>query len=1714
MRKYFTKFIILFFCVLIFLSAQNVFASEMLIFNNDHLRFGTGAETSINDSGNLKQPFYYSQNNGWRALTYYNYPLDFEIREGGVGTSWWNLNGTSLSNPTLSGFTLDSTGFTPYENGNKGYGTLIANGSVKINDKDIQINNKYELSQGKSFIKVTTKFTNLSNSTVSNLRYWVGTRDDYVGGTDGPTQEKGNLIDGAFVTITNQSTPSKALRITSGNEGVLFYTDTDKANIIIGDSYGWNFVISRDPATSLITAGGDRSYAFYVRLNDLAPNASDEIVWYYAAGPLAKLEEIVKDVASAAASVFNIGSETADFKSSSSVSGTVYYMVVPSNSLAPNAAQIESGVNYGGVTVKKSGNDSITAGIEKTFTITGLNANTGYDLYIVVKDNEGKYSSIAKNSFTTIKYSNTITFNQPDVKTYGDDQFLLGASADSNLTLRYTSSNSNVATVDAAGKVTIKAAGTTDITASEGGNESYYPAIDVTRTLTVAKRSITVQATVDKKVYDGTVNSDKIPGISEGILPNGETAVLNQKFDDKNVGTEKTLLPTCTVYKQDTDTETTSNYNITYISITGEITLAEPTINLEDKTSIYTGNFIMIDPASVTVVRGETPSGNITYVYYTDRACTTLTTPGNSGASANGQPPVYAGIYYVKATIEKTVNYASQTTSAPGTLTILSATGEALSLGSDITRTYGDESFALNATGGSGTGIVTYTSSNPQVASVSIEGHVTINSAGEAIITATKNSDGNYDKQYASVKLTVQKKPVTFIITNNNKVYNGAAQYADVTSDVSVLKAGSDYTITYYKNDSVVDSPVEPGKYGIVVLIANNNYSGSADGTMTILNAGQIDFGIGGIPQYVEYKDTFAVYPNGNINGITTFEIISGNATVNADTGFVTITGTGEVVIKATNIAENFDEQTAATLFTVHPKAIKVVAIAKERPYDAGNKNVEVELITNVEGLTAEYISAAILTADAGVDKEVTVTGISFNNTNYKPYSTTIYTTVTITPISVSNELVIEGLPSSITYGDEDFKLMGIAQGTGKVTWRSSDRTVVKVNSSTGVVTITGAGSAVITATKESDGNYQAVSGNITIEVVKKNVTYSIINNTKVYNGSAQYAVITPSEISLVKDLDYKVIYSKDGTEVEEPVEADVYDINIETLNDNYEGNSTGAILTILEANQTSPLVIGGLSNYIEYEDTFSLYANGGNGEGNVNWAIESGSEYADVTSGSGIVSIIGVGTVTVSATKEGDGNYKDQTASVTFTTNKKQINIVISNTLKTYNGYGQKVNISATSTSYNSFEDIAGISYVNQEDGTETEFRNVGTYNVSVNVNDDYSEHYELTGSLSAVASIKKANIIITADSKEKVYGYTNPEFTLSYNLLGEDEKKSFIEPTITCTANEASNVGEYEIVLSNKKENTNTNYDLILRNGKLNIKPALLTVTADDKSVYYGKSAPTYTYSISGLKGNDTISDLAGKPVFSCEYIRGSEVGEYDINISGFASNNYDFDYIIGRLTVLPQISGGGSGSSSGSSVTVSPVEPIEEQYKNPFDDINEGDWFYEGVVYVNKAELMSGTGPTTFEPYMDTTRSMIVTILYRMEKEPDVFKTTNFNDVIKGTWYNKAVAWGEENGVIKGYDLKTFGPNDKITREQLAAILYRYASNKGYIGNNFITDLSLYEDHEKISPWAVDSMQWAVSQGIITGTSTTAIDPQGYATRAQTAVCLIRFIKNIIQ
>jgi len=176
-------------------------------------------------------------------------------------------------------------------------------------------------------------------------------------------------------------------------------------------------------------------------------------------------------------------------------------------------------------------------------------------------------------------------------------------------------------------------------------------------------------------------------------------------------------------------------------------------------------------------------------------------------------------------------------------------------------------------------------------------------------------------------------------------------------------------------------------------------------------------------------------------------------------------------------------------------------------------------------------------------------------------------------------------------------------------------------------------------------------------------------------------------------------------------------------------------------------------------------------------------------------------------------------------------------------------------------------------------------------------------------------------------------------------------------------------------------------------------------------------------------------------------------------------------------------------------------------PFGDVSMGDWFFEEVAYVYNAGLMSGTSETVFSPSGTTTRGMIVTILHRMEGKPD--GTGTFSDVASGDYYAKAVAWAADNGIVSGYGNGRFGPGDAITREQLAAILYRYAQN---CGRNMERsgDLSAFADEDKVSAYAVQAMQWAVGEGLISGVGSGMLDPAGTATRAQAAAILSRFCK----
>ena len=180
-------------------------------------------------------------------------------------------------------------------------------------------------------------------------------------------------------------------------------------------------------------------------------------------------------------------------------------------------------------------------------------------------------------------------------------------------------------------------------------------------------------------------------------------------------------------------------------------------------------------------------------------------------------------------------------------------------------------------------------------------------------------------------------------------------------------------------------------------------------------------------------------------------------------------------------------------------------------------------------------------------------------------------------------------------------------------------------------------------------------------------------------------------------------------------------------------------------------------------------------------------------------------------------------------------------------------------------------------------------------------------------------------------------------------------------------------------------------------------------------------------------------------------------------------------------------------------------------PFTDVKADDWFYEAVKYVYDNKLMDGTSSTTFAPFMTTNRAMVVTILWRLEGQPETDATLSFTDVESGVWYTEAVHWAAAEGIVKGYSDTVFAPNDTVTREQLATILYRYAEYKEY-DVSARGDLTTFTDGAKTSSWAAEAMEWAVGSKLLSGKGGNVLDPTGTATRAEVAQIFTNFAQSL--
>lgn len=309
--------------------------------------------------------------------------------------------------------------------------------------------------------------------------------------------------------------------------------------------------------------------------------------------------------------------------------------------------------------------------------------------------------------------------------------------------------------------------------------------------------------------------------------------------------------------------------------------------------------------------------------------------------------------------------------------------------------------------------------------------------------------------------------------------------------------------------------------------------------------------------------------------------------------------------------------------------------------------------------------------------------------------------------------------------------------------------------------------------------------------------------------------------------------------------------------------------------------------------------------------------------------------------------------------------------------------------------------------------------------------------------------------------------------------------------------------------------------------------TITAED-----GVTSRTYTVTVSfteAPKSNDagvrsiTVAGVNAKTSVNNEYTVTVPYGT-NVTASSFVIITNHARATVGALTHIKNVwyftvtaEDGVTTASYTVTVTTAalptPIKPAvdntkpasDSKPKLPFTDVSTSDWFYSDVMFVYENGLFSGTDSRSFSPNASMTRAMLVTVLYRLEGEPAGTGSSSFSDVCSGSYYEKAVAWAAANGIVTGTGSTSFSPDAKVTREQLAAILYRYAQYKKQ-DTDAGAKLDSFSDAGNVSGYASEALSWAVSEGLINGASG-RLTPKGDATRAQVAAILHRFVENVM-
>ncbi len=948
-------------------------------------------------------------------------------------------------------------------------------------------------------------------------------------------------------------------------------------------------------------------------------------------------------------------------------------------------------------------------------------------------------------------------------------------------------------------------------------------------------------------------------------------------------------------------------------------------------------------------------------------------------------------------------------------------------------------------------------------------------------LTVVQSSTFNYadeDVEFSVINggITVTEAPkadfIGLSLTDKTYTYDGNEKGLTVAGNIP---AGANVT---YKYDGSTDKPTDVGEYAVEAVVTKTGYNDlTLNATMTITPKNLTVSGISA--QNKEYDGT----TDASVSGGTLSGKVSGD---DVDATFPT-SGIFASANVGNNIAVSIDDITLTgsdkdNYTLTQPTGLK--ANITKRPITVTARSYTIRQNTAIPALEYDITSGSLVSGDEITGAlSVNTTGTSigtFNITkgtlatssNYN--MTFVKGTLTVSAKDIQ-DVTVATIPSK-TYGDASFTL-GVTDNSsslGALTYTSSDTDVATI-SADGTVTVKAAGTTNITVSRAGNDEYADFSVTKALTVNKKLITVTARNYTIKQNNvipTLEYDITSGSLVS-GDEITGALAVNADGTSLGN------FEIKQGTLTAgaNYDLTFVKGTLTVVDKTPQA-IVFDAIDEKTYGDASFVVTAIPDSTAQLDEFTFESSNTDVAEIAADGTVTIKAAGETDITVKQAGNDEYAAFEKSHTLVVNKKDITVesvdldaktaVLDGILETDTAVVldfDKLNLEVMETEDETTSNVKITNFVLA--GEKTENYTVTTTEVTGVIANENIVEITITAengtATGAGLHVKGYSVTVTAtaDSGYKFSGWYVDEDAVS------------TDATYTFVAEENINL----VAKFSKKASGGgiTKYTVTFEsNGGSNVaKQSLARNTRADKP-----AEPTRVgYTLAGWYTDEELT-----------------------NVYDFSSN------VTGNLTLYAKWTQNVPVEPEATDAPVETEGPVAETIV--FDDVKENDWYSDSVNFVVKNKLMNGVSETEFAPNATLTRAMLVTVLYRNEGEPEVQDLTAFEDVVNGAYYEKAVAWAQENGIVDGVTDAEFAPDAEITREQIATIMHRYAKYKNY-DIAVSADIEIRDDYTEISEYAVDAMKYMVGSGFMNGKTDKTLDPKDDATRAEIATVLQRFI-----